>query len=175
MKILNFPELRQTYNYDCGAKAAEAVLAYYNTDIREGEIMKLAGTTRAGTPIKGIVKVMHKHGLKCKVSKMTIDQVKKHIEMNRPVILVLQAWTNKEKVNWEKDWIDGHYVVAIGYDRKRIYFEDPSSVLRTYLSYKELTKRWHDVDTDGKRYINFGIVAYGKDHNYTLEKSLHMD
>lgn len=38
--MLNFPELRQTYGYDCGAKATEAVLAYFGMDIREDLIMK---------------------------------------------------------------------------------------------------------------------------------------
>jgi len=40
MKILDFPELRQTFNYDCGAKALQSVLAYYGIDIREEEIIK---------------------------------------------------------------------------------------------------------------------------------------
>lgn len=172
--MLEFPEDRQTYSYDCGAKVTQAVLAYYGIDVREDKIMKLVGTTRAGTAIKGIVKTFHKFGLKCKVSKLNINHIKKSIDKKIPVILVLQAWTEKKKVNWEKDWIDGHYVVAIGYDDKKIYFEDPSSVLRTYLTYEELKKRWHERDKGGKKYINYGIIAYGKNKKFSFNKKVHM-
>jgi predicted double-glycine peptidase len=175
LNILNFPELRQTYNYDCGAKATEAVLAYFGMDIREDLIMKKAHTTHAGTPIKGIVKTLISHGLKCKVGKLRIYDVKNYIKKGLPVIMVLQAWTNKKNVNWKKDWIDGHYVVAIGFDEKNIYFEDPSSVLRTYLSHEELKKRWHDVDANGKKYVNYGIVAYAKKGSYHINNIEHMD
>jgi len=175
MKMLTFPELRQTYSYDCGAKAAHAVLAYYGIDARESDVIKEAGTTRAGTPIRGIAKVMRKNGLKCKAKPMTIEEVKKSIDLKRPVILVLQAWTEKKNIDWKKDWADGHYVVAIGYDRRRMYFEDPSSVLRTYLNYRELAERWHDVDTDNKKYVNYGIIIYGKRPRYSLKKRIHMD
>jgi predicted double-glycine peptidase len=92
-----------------------------------------------------------------------------------PVILILQAWAEKTNVDWENDWIDGHYVVAIGFDEKNIYFEDPSSVLRTYLSFEELKKRWHDADTNGKKYINYGIVAQAKKKGYNLGDIEHMD
>jgi len=174
MKMLTFPELRQTYDYDCGAKAVQAVLAYYGIDERESPIMKLAGTRRSGTPIRGVVRALHEYGLKCRVGRMTIAGIRREIDRDRPVILVLQAWADKKVADWEKDWIDGHYVVAIGYDRKRVFFEDPSSVMRTYLSFDELTKRWHDVDTDGKRYFNYGIVAYGRKPEFDLDRKIHM-
>lgn len=174
MKMLTFPELRQTYNYDCGAKATQAVLAYYGLDVRESVIMKEAGTTRAGTPIAGIVKVLRRHGLRCRVGSMTAAAVKEEIDRGRPVILCLQAWADKPPADWRKDWRDGHFVVAIGYDRSRMYFEDPSSVLRTYLTLRELESRWHDVDTNGRRYFNYGIVAYGRRPTYSLAKKVHM-
>ena len=52
MKISDFPCFDQIYNYDCGAKSAEAVLAYYGVDVDENTIMKMAGTTKKhGTPV----------------------------------------------------------------------------------------------------------------------------
>lgn len=54
MKIIFLPQLRQTYNYDCGAKATESVLAYYGLEVREDLIMKSASTTKNGTKIKKI-------------------------------------------------------------------------------------------------------------------------
>ncbi len=175
MKMIDFPRGRQTYNYDCGAKAVQLVLAYYGKDVREDIIMKLAGTSKNGTPISGIMKVAEKYGLHATVHDMTLKELKKHLAHKKPVILVLQAWTDKKHVDWEKDWVDGHYVVAIGYDRKRIYFADPSSFLRTYIPYKELMKRWHDIDTDGKKYVNYGIVFHGLREHFDERKFEKMD
>ncbi|MBU1179589.1 C39 family peptidase [Patescibacteria group bacterium] len=175
MKILEFPELRQAYNYDCGASAIQSVLVYYGIDEEEDVIMKKAGTTkRAGTPIKRMIKTLNSYGLKCKAGPMTTEQVKKFIDKGHPVILDVQAWNEKKKIDWASDWADGHYVVAIGYDSKKIYFEDPATISRAFLTYKELEKRWHDKDTDGKKYANYGIAVYGKPVKYNIKKAVHM-
>lgn len=175
MKTLKFPELRQVYHWDCGANAIQSVLVYYGFDIREDVIMELANTNKRGTPIKGINIVAKKYNLSIKSGKMTIDDVKKYIDKKTPVILLVQAWTKTKNVNWENDWVNGHYVVAIGYDSKKIYFEDPSACSRTYLSYDELQKRWHDIDDNGKKYINWGVAIFGKKAKYDLSKPKHMD
>lgn len=152
----------------------QAVLAYYGFDVNEKKIMDIAGTKKSGTSVNGIKRVVKKYGLKCKLKKFNIAQVKQYIQKRIPVILLIQAWTEK-KIDWGKNWIDGHYVVAIGYDREKIYFEDPSSVLRTYLYFEELKKRWHDMDTNGRKYSNFGIVVYGKKGYYNPSRAIHMD
>jgi ABC-type bacteriocin/lantibiotic exporter with double-glycine peptidase domain len=173
MKILKFPNLRQAYNYDCGASVAQSILAYYGIDEKRGAIMKLAGTTKSGTRIKGIKKVFKRYGLKTKSGKFTILGLKEYIAQKNPVILLLQAWTKDKKVNWGENWKDGHYVVAIGYDKNKIYFSDPSSVYITYLSEKELKKRWHDR-YQNKKYINFAMAVFGKKPAYNPNKKIKM-
>ncbi len=175
MKFLVFPEIRQTHDYDCGAKAIESVLAYYGFDISESEIIKISGTKKTGTSPRGIIKTFKKFGLKCREDQLTINQIKKYINKKIPVILLLQAWANRKDINWERDWADGHYVVVIGYDRKKLYFEDPASVLRTYLTYRELEKRWHDKDNKGRKYIHYGIAVYGKKNVFSFKKKIHMN
>ena len=107
---------------------------------------------------------------------MDIGQVKNYIDKKFPVILLIQAWPDKKVKDWKNDWIDGHYVVAIGYDKNKIYFEDPSSSLRTYLYYKELEERWHDIDLkkNKKKYNHLGIVVMGK-KKFCEHKAIHMD
>jgi len=46
MKMLDFPNARQTFEYDCGAKAMHAVLAYYGVNANENEILKIAKTNK---------------------------------------------------------------------------------------------------------------------------------
>lgn len=77
------------------------------------------------------------------------------------------------KKEWKNDWTDGHYVVAIGYDRGKIYFEDPYAYERTFLSFRELNDRWHDV-AGGNIYNHFGIALYGKAPKFKSRRMIHM-
>ena len=102
---------------------------------------------------------------------MTAKQVKEYINKKIPVIILLQAWAKNKITDWEKNWKNGHYVVAIGYGRDKFYFEDPASALRTYLKYNEFEKRWHDL-RDKKKYIHFGFAVFGK--KVKNKKEIHM-
>ena len=175
MKLLILPKLRQTYNYDCGAKATESVLTYYGLEVREDEIMKLESTTKNGTKIKKIKEVVRRYGLKIKSGRMSVQDLKEYINKKIPVIIVLQAWASKENIDYRKDWVDGHYVVAVGYTKDKIIFEDPSAFNYTYLTYNELAARWHDIDIDGKKYFNFGMAILGKKPKFKEHKLVHMD
>jgi ABC-type bacteriocin/lantibiotic exporter with double-glycine peptidase domain len=164
------------FDHDCGSTVTQSVLAYYGIDVRGDKIMKMAKTTtKFGTPIKGVLKVLRKYGLKCTAQHMSISEIKRYLDKNIPIILLVQAWSTKKEVNWENDWNDGHFVVAIGYSKNKIYFEDPSSIKRTYLTFKELKKRWHDIDsTTNKLYYNLGIAVYGKRPLYNSSKPTPM-
>ena len=171
--MLNFPLLRQTYEYDCGAKALHSVLIYYNIDVSEEEIMAITKTNKNGTPVKGIVQAAKHFGLTASEETLNIEQLKKYIKNKVPVIVLLQAWPTKKVANWQEHWADGHYVVAIGYDRKKIYFADPYSILRTYLTYNELKDRWHDIDSSvNKKYYNLGIPVLGQAGKYRNPKKI---
>ncbi len=175
MKIITpFPEFRQTFNYDCGAQTLHAVLVYYGINTREDEVMKKAHTTTAGTSVVGMKKAARSFGLKVISGEMEIEEIKKYIDKSIPVIINLQAWTEDHQVDWEKDWHDGHWAVAIGYDKEKLYFEDPSTNARDYLTYNELEKRWHGADGN-KKYMSYGIVVYGKKKPYHPDKAIHMD
>ena len=106
---------------------------------------------------------------------MTVSDVIQFIKKQKPVILVLQAWTYMRRVDWKHDWIDGHYVVAIGFDEKNISFEDPSSFVRTFLSFEELDERWHDVDAHNKKLDHIGIIVSKRWFHRFRMKPVHMD
>lgn len=173
---LNFPQLRQTFNYDCGVIALQSVMVYYGVELREDVLLKEMGTTKKfGTPVRGLTRVARKHGFSCGVKKMTTQEVIEAIKKKKPVILVLHAWTEMHRVDWKHDWIDGHYVVAIGYDDKNISFEDPSSFTRTFLSLKELDDRWHDIDAQQKTIDHVGIILTKKHPTKQFNTPVHMD
>lgn len=176
MKTLNFPAFRQTYEWDCGASALQSILAYYGFDVRAEEIVKRAGTEpKTGTPINGLKKVLKKYQLHYQDGAMEITDIIANLRRKTPVILLLQAWTKKKHLDWSQAWSEGHYVVAIGYDAKNIYFADPANIQRTFLSKAELLVRWHDQDANNKKYVQWGLVVTGKKPAYTLTRAQHMD
>ncbi|MBS3080401.1 C39 family peptidase [Candidatus Pacearchaeota archaeon] len=173
MKILKFPSLRQTFEYDCGPTALQSVLLYYGIEKRKDEIIDIVGTDRHGTSPQKMVKSIKKFGLKCKHGKLTLRQVEKNLDKKIPVILLIQAWPyiDEPTVDWENEWRHGHYVIAIGYNKKGICFEDPFSFYRSYVTKEELLKRWHDIDArTKKKHLHFGIAVYGKKHAYKPNK-----
>lgn len=174
MPILKFPESRQTYSYDCGAKAVQAVLIYYGIDVDESTIFKIAGTSEKGTSIKGIENVIKKYKLKSTIKEMTIEDLKGYVLKKIPVIILVQAWPIEKVKDWENCWHTGHFVVVIGFDRKNVYFEDPFKNVRTYLPFKKFVERWHDKDLDSKKYEHLGIAVYGKKATYHPEKAILM-
>lgn len=175
MKILDFPNLRQTYDFDCGAKALQSVLAYFGHDIQEGKLIKQAKTNKKiGTSVPDMTRILNKYGLKTTEKEMTVEELKKHIDRGTPVIILVQAWSGGKKPDYSKKFTEGHYVVAIGYDSKRIIFEDPASFYRTALSFGELKKRWRGIEYNRKVY-NLGIAVTGKKPVYSSKKIIHMD
>jgi ABC-type bacteriocin/lantibiotic exporter with double-glycine peptidase domain len=165
-KIKYFPELRQYYNYDCGASALQSVLIYYGYDIREDDIVKVAGTTNNGTSPDNLIKAAKHYGLKSSLCTMTVTDIKQCIDNQVPVIIPMQAWEDKKITNMGDNWDDGHYVIPVAYDKTRIYFEDPSCFNRSYLTFSELEERWHDYEEINgvrKEYINCGIKLWRED------------
>ena len=175
VKMLDFPEVRQIYNYDCGAAAMRTVLNYYGIDVREDKIMELAETNQDGTNPSGMVKVGEKYGLQYGMGTASISGMKKLINKGIPPLILLQAWLDDPNTGYD-GWDDGHWVVAIGYDNKgNIYFEDPSSPMRTTLTEDELNRRWHSVGEGDEKTDHFVLMFYGKQPAYRSTTFVHMD
>lgn len=173
MKILDFPELRQTYEYDCGAKSLQAVLAYYGIEIREEILIKMAKTKpKEGTSIENICKTLEKFHLQFDSRSMTIEEIKHYIDQKIPVIILLQAWSNRI-CSYINNYHNGHWVVAIGYNQRKIFFEDPYSFHRTFLYQTELAERWHG--REGREKIShYGIAVFGPPKKYCSRDIVHM-
>lgn len=173
MKILDFPALRQAFEYDCGTSALQAVLTYYGIELSEENLMKYAKTNnKEGTHISGIIHVLKKFKLKYDPKSMTLNEIKEKIDNGIPTIILLQAWNEKSK-KYDRDFHDGHWVVAVGYDRNKIVFEDPYSFEMTFLKNKELKERWHAKE-EGKKITNYGISVFGKKPKYNSKKIIPM-
>lgn len=151
------PLSRQTTDYTCGPSSLLSVARYYGIHTSEMELAAEAGTTKKdGTTPMGLVEAAGKHGLKAEViTEMTIDQLKTYLDRKIPVIVDIQAYADKPG-NYAKDWKDGHYVVAVGYDSQHLFFMDPSiDKANGELTPAELEARWHDYEVIHHHRINF--------------------
>jgi len=161
---LKVPDVRQSTGYTCSAAALLAILAYYGEEAREDRLSReLGATPEAGAPPAAIVRVARAHGLTAELKEgMTILELERAVSAGIPVLLAIQAWPEQPGRDLAAAWDEGHYVIAVGVERERFLFEDPSLLgSRGTLTREELEARWHD--TDGKhRYVRMGILFGGK-------------
>ena len=169
-KCLEVPLVRQGKDYTCGAAAVEMVLQFYGFDSMSSDLMKELNTTKSGTEIEDIREAFRKRGFEITEKQgATVEDLKKNIDLEHPVILTLQAWPDDPQPGWESGYSNGHYVVAIGYGDEFIVFADPSSIRMDYLTNDNLMKRWHDVGKNpDEKVTQWMLVPFGK-------KPLHPD
>ncbi len=168
---------RQTFDFDCGAKALQLVMEYFGVETREDELMKELKTGSEGTSRGHMVSVAKKNGFDVfSAENVTMTQVKSFIDRGLPVIVALQAWADKYMTlsDWRAAYDYGHYAVVIGHQGRVIVFEDPSSIRRTWMTEKEFLSRWHDMDPDtGQKIHHYALVLMGKQPANRIPE--HMD
>ena len=166
MPIIDFPSGRQTFNFDCGPKALQLVLAYYGIDVREDTLILKLGADDLGTQPADMKAVAESFGFPVGVyTECTLHRLAQFIDQQTPPIVLVQAWADRymSLSDWQETNEYGHYVIAIGYSANAILFEDPATHGRSWLSKREFSARWHDVDpTNGILLNHFAMVLTGK-------------
>ena len=175
--MINLHSGRQTFDFDCGPKALQTVMAYYGVEVREDELIEALGAGEDGTSVAGMVAVAQRHGFQVKAcSGWALREVKRTVETGNPVIILLQAWADRYMTleGWRNDYDDGHYAIVIGFAKGVVLFEDPASFRRTWLREREFRARWHDRDSKTNEiFERFGMVLMGKQP--VLKTFEHMD
>lgn len=176
---IDLPSGRQTFDFDCGAKALQIVMAYYGLDIPEGELLGELKCNSQGTPLKNMISLAEKHGFqvvaKCGVF---LETVKAYVDKDIPVIVLVQAWADRYMTleDWKNDIDDGHYVIVVGHYGSIIVFEDPASFRKTWMTEEEFLVRWHDVDpATNAKLVHFAMVLLGKNPAPQHKLVEHMD
>lgn len=154
------PLFTQETDYTCGPASLRAVLKHYGIRKTERVLAReMLATHEHGTTPLDIVRVARMYGLKPRAyENMGVFRLKKYLDQGWPVIIAIQAWAERPRPNYKNTDDNGHYVVAIGYDRHGIKIIDPVLPKYTRISYRRLRQRWHDRDGDGERYEQLGIV-----------------
>lgn len=166
--FMYLPLTRQATDYTCGVASLQSILMYYGDEYMESELAQvLKADPENGTSYHNIADFSKSEGYTVNIyKKMSIEDLKKQIDNKKPVLVLLQAWSDDPNPNYKDDWIDGHYSIAIGYDQKRVYFMDPSTLgYYTFIPTQQFLDRWHDVDINEK-VIHFGMVIEKKNPKY---------
>ncbi|MBN1188877.1 MAG: C39 family peptidase [Dehalococcoidales bacterium] len=165
--LIDLPSGRQAFDFDCGAKALQVVMAYYGVDVREDKLIRDLKSSSRGTPVTNMITAAEKKGFHVFAKYgVSLDTVKEFVDKNIPVIVLVQAWANRfmNLEDWKNDTKDGHYVVVIGHDGSIIIFEDPASFRKTWMTEEEFLVRWHDTDPlTNARLEQFAMVLLGKE------------
>jgi len=159
--LIRVPLTRQSSDYTCGVAVLQSILYFYDAqdDYSEDELVKeLKADPVNGTSYQSMADFARSKGYLVDVrTEMAQDDTRNFIDNGVPVIVLIQAWA-ESPVDYSRDWEDGHYAVAIGYDRDTVYFMDPSTLGNyTYLPNQEFLDRWHDEDK-GVKLNRFGLI-----------------
>lgn len=169
IKLLNFPDTRQSTSYTCAISSIGTILAYYGIDYKEMDMAKALGSNeKEGTSVDKVIQFLNLNNLQTDIREnMNINDLIYYLNKDVPVLIIIQAWGDKD--DYTEEWNSGHYTTVIGYSRNKIIFSEPALYNLGYLSYGELMKRWHDRD-EKREYINFGIAVHGKNPKYDKNK-----
>lgn len=176
MPFIDFPSGRQTFEFDCGSKALQLVMAYYGIDVREDELMRKLHVGQNGTHPAEMVNTAQSYGfyvttlLDC-----PLHLIKNYIDNRTPVVVLLQAWADHymSPSDWRNTNEHGHYAIVIGYDEHIVLFEDPAAISHTWLTIRDFIARWHDIEQDsGKRLNRFAMVLQGREPKPRLPKPM---
>ncbi len=167
IKMINLHGLRQTYDFDCGVKALQTLMAYYGVEVREDTLLKeLEADKHTGTRVDKMVVAARMRGFDVEAGQnWSLEDVKRYVSQDHPVIVLLQAWADEYKSmdDWRNNFEDGHYAIVMGYNRNVLFFEDPASFHRTWLKENEFLARWHDKDpATGETVNRFGMVLLSR-------------
>jgi predicted double-glycine peptidase len=170
--MIPLPNVPQPDGISCGDATMLSILLYFAVGKQKiAEIKEEVKTTRKdGTYYLNIVHYANKLGLRAMaIKKMTLERLERCIEKGWPVICSIQAYGAKPQDYVRNDMDNGHYVVAIGFDKDNLYFMDPSAPAwdrrRGWVRKREFVRRWHDdegMNGNVEIIYHLGIVIHPK-------------
>jgi hypothetical protein len=163
IKRLNFPESEKQYHIaSCGPKAMQKVILYKKgIEVPEMDLIKIANTSRKGTPIESMLKIANKFNLNYFIKhNYSIQDLIDSVERENPAVLSVQGWPNKKVKDWLTESAFGHYINLTGFDTReeKIFYYDPYDGKIKSMSYEKLHLVAHDIDFKSRiEYNHFGI------------------
>jgi hypothetical protein len=163
IKRLDFQETKKQYHIaSCGTKAMQKIILYKKgIEVPESDLIRIANTSRKGTPIASMLRIADKFDLHYFLkNNSSISDLINSIDKGNPAVLSTQDWPNKKVKDWSIETAFGHYLDIFGYDTKeeKIYYYDSYQGKIKTIRYGKLDTMWHDVDfKTGEVFDHFAI------------------
>ena len=150
------PKGTQSYSYDCGTKVLHLVMAYYGEEYPYYELLNRAKEhKRYGLPESSLIQMAKARSFKIIAhDNFTLAEIKEQLNKGHPVIVLVQGW-GKVETDWKTTNEYTHYSIVIGIEHGKVFFNDPLSFKKAWLTEEEFLERWHADDK-----INYAIVIY---------------
>jgi ABC-type bacteriocin/lantibiotic exporter with double-glycine peptidase domain len=157
---VDVPRVVQCEEHTCGAAALLAICRHYGLGPDdEATIVRDMELPKGGADPVHLVRAIRAYGLSYEEHRgMTPDVLRATLDAARPVMLALQAWG------------EGHWVVAIGYDKRGVHVEDPwlPGDVRGFFGWRALANRWHDVEGHPPRpLVHYGLAVWASPRRST--------
>lgn len=163
MKCLDVPFFKQTTGFSCGPAALRMVLAYYNREVSEKDLIHLLDTTsEEGTRRVHMREIANELGLYCYVNNEAVfEEFSFFAALKVPVVVRFLETTDNED----------HYGVVIGATRNEISVHDPWNGPNIHFSEEDFASRWTcDVIGDCDKWlmaVSSEPLPMGKEYNPT--------
>lgn len=161
----------QAFTYDCGTKALQLVMVYYGVEVQYYKLLrKIKSHKRYGIPRNKLANIARGYGFRVKTEcNCPLSKIKQCIIKKQPVIVLLQAWAKDDLTDdeWRETEDYGHYSIVVGFEDGKVFFNDPLSFSKAWLTEKEFLNRWHG---DGKK--RFALFVNG---SHSICESEHME
>lgn len=140
--MLDTEDVRQTEGHDCGEAAMDTAFRLFGL---RSVVVGLA------TPLDGmhpatIEAVLQKAGMFVQSGRMTVEDLKHHTRLGRPVLCPVSLY-------------GGHWVVVRGVGPKRVHYHCPTDGRRS-VSHESWDALWHDVERAGHTFVHWGIATW---------------
>ncbi len=117
-KLIKVRYHREEKTYTCGPAALKIAFSHFGKHFSENTLIRFAGGVGIeGANFEKMKKIAKKAGFRVVVARTgnRWKDLQKYIDRGLPVIVIFRCWG------------DGHYSVAVGYDKKYVYIMDPAS------------------------------------------------